>query len=38
MDEGRPDSFAEQQAGYAKETACRMEILGENLFQVLQGA
>ena len=31
------DSFAEQQARYARETADRQNSLGDNLFQVLQG-
>lgn len=35
--EQRPDSFAEQQAKYARETAEHLNSLGENLFQVLQG-
>jgi hypothetical protein len=35
--EQRPDSFAEQQAQYARETAERLNALGEDLFQVLQG-
>ncbi|KAF9460797.1 hypothetical protein BDZ94DRAFT_1265146 [Collybia nuda] len=34
--EQRPDSFAEQQAKYARETAEHLNSLGENLFQVLQ--
>lgn len=34
--EQRPDSFAEQQAKFARETAEHMNTLGENLFQVLQ--
>lgn len=35
--EQRPDSFAEQQAQYGRETAERLNSLGEDLFQVLQG-
>ncbi|KAJ7706078.1 hypothetical protein B0H17DRAFT_1035536 [Mycena rosella] len=35
--EGRPDSFAEQQAKYARDTADRWESIGERLFEVLQG-
>lgn len=35
--EERPDSFAEEQARYAKETADHLEALGEDLFQALQG-
>jgi hypothetical protein len=35
--EQRPDSFAEQHAKLAKETAERLNTLGEDLFQVLQG-
>jgi hypothetical protein len=35
--EQRPDSFAEQHAKLAREGAERMNILGENLFQVFQG-
>ena len=31
------DSFAEQQARYAREAADRQNSLGDNLFQVLQG-
>ncbi|KAF9473114.1 hypothetical protein BDN70DRAFT_886156 [Pholiota conissans] len=34
--EQRPDSFAEQHAKLAKETAERLNTLGEDLFQVLQ--
>ncbi|TFK30536.1 hypothetical protein FA15DRAFT_662508 [Coprinopsis marcescibilis] len=34
--EQRPDSFAEQHAKLARETAEQMNTLGENLFQVLQ--
>ncbi|KAF8912757.1 hypothetical protein CPB84DRAFT_1670239 [Gymnopilus junonius] len=34
--QNRPDSFAEQQAKLAKETAERLNALGEDLFQVLQ--
>ncbi|KAG2023382.1 hypothetical protein CC2G_001043 [Coprinopsis cinerea AmutBmut pab1-1] len=34
--EQRPDSFAEQHAKLARETAEHMNTLGENLFQVLQ--
>lgn len=34
--EQRPDSFAEQQAQYGRETAERLNSLGEDLFQVLQ--
>ncbi|TFK77005.1 hypothetical protein BDN72DRAFT_754042 [Pluteus cervinus] len=36
--EERPDSFAEQQARYAKETAEQMNFLGQDLFQVLQAS
>ncbi|KAF8898638.1 hypothetical protein BD779DRAFT_1607387 [Infundibulicybe gibba] len=36
MKEHRPDSFAEQQAKYAKETADHLNSIGEDLFQVLQ--
>jgi hypothetical protein len=35
--EQRPDSFAEQQAQYGRDTAERLNSLGEDLFQVLQG-
>jgi hypothetical protein len=35
--ENRPDSFAEEQARYAKEEADRLEVLGEDLFQTIQG-
>lgn len=35
--EQRVDSFAEQQAKYARETAEHLNSLGEDLFQVLQG-
>lgn len=35
--EQRPDSFAEQQAKLARETAEKLNSLGEDLFQVLQG-
>lgn len=34
--ENRPDSFAEEQAKYAKEEADKLEVLGEDLFQMLQ--
>jgi hypothetical protein len=35
--EGRPDSFAEQQAQCAKETADYLESMGESLLQIVQG-
>jgi hypothetical protein len=35
--EQRPDSFAEHQAKLARETAEKLNTLGEDLFQVLQG-
>ena len=35
--EQRPDSFAEQHAKLARESAERLNTLGEDLFQVLQG-
>lgn len=35
--EQRLDSFAEQQAKLARETVDRLNILGEELFQVFQG-
>jgi len=35
--EQRPDSFAEIQAQFARETAQYLNSLGEDLFQVLQG-
>ncbi|KAJ7169978.1 hypothetical protein C8R46DRAFT_1090719 [Mycena filopes] len=34
--EGRPDSFAEEQAKYAHETANRYEAVGDRLFELLQ--
>jgi hypothetical protein len=34
--ENRPDSFAEQQAKLAQQTADHLESIGENMFQVLQ--
>ena len=35
--EGRPDSFAEQQAKYARDAADHEESIGERLFEMLQG-
>ncbi|KAJ7110114.1 hypothetical protein C8R44DRAFT_801404 [Mycena epipterygia] len=35
--ETRPDSFAEQQAKYARDTADHHESIGDRLFEVLQG-
>lgn len=35
--EDRPDSFAEQQAQLARDSAERMKFLGQDLLQVLQG-
>ncbi|KAJ7492527.1 hypothetical protein FB451DRAFT_1218642 [Mycena latifolia] len=34
--EGRPDSFAEEQAKYARDTANNLESIGDRLFEVLQ--
>lgn len=36
LKEDRPDSFAEEQAKYAKDTAEHLKYLGQDLFQVLQ--
>lgn len=36
LKEPRPDSFAEQQAKFARETVDRLNTLGEDLFQVFQ--
>ena len=36
-EEQRPDSFAEQQAKLARESAERLNSLGKDLFQVFQG-
>ncbi|KIL70734.1 hypothetical protein M378DRAFT_194984 [Amanita muscaria Koide BX008] len=38
LKEQRPDSFAEQQAKYAKETIDRLNALGKDLFPVLQAS
>lgn len=35
--EGRPDSFAEQQAKYARDTADQCESVGDRLFEIIQG-
>ena len=35
--EARPDSFAEEQARWARETIDKFLFTGENLVQVLQG-
>ncbi|KAJ7925882.1 hypothetical protein B0H13DRAFT_1973748 [Mycena leptocephala] len=34
--EGRPDSFAEQQAKYARDTADQCESVGDRLFEIIQ--
>ncbi|KAF8216122.1 hypothetical protein K438DRAFT_1800101 [Mycena galopus ATCC 62051] len=36
LTDGRPDSFAEEQAKYARETADHLESIGDRLFEVLQ--
>ncbi|KAF7310989.1 Eukaryotic translation initiation factor 3 subunit H [Mycena chlorophos] len=36
--EGRPDSFAEQQAKYARDTADEIEAVGDRLLEVMQGS
>ncbi|KAF7339384.1 Eukaryotic translation initiation factor 3 subunit H [Mycena sanguinolenta] len=36
LKEARPDSFAEQQAKYARETADHLESIGDRLFELLQ--